>query len=422
MIASRLGRAYGPGKLVKVQRGGGPGQWVLTYTDARAKRHRVALSTDKQVAERRRAELIRARDLELAGLGAVEGQSTPLDELRDVYLADLETRVGRSQFINVKLRLRMILEGLGVQRVRDLRVADVLRYRAERVKAGAANVTANSDVGALKAMLRWGVDAQLIAESPLRGIKRLPTGEAHEATPRRAMTDREIAAFEAAAREDDRCNAGVVQRRKPRSDAPRTFTLVSGSPRVRIPQAPLWAFLLGYGARYGEARTLAWGDVDLDARTVTLRPENTKTHRARCVPISREFAVELAQLRPLHARALGRAVSDADRVFLAPEGQPHREDTTNARRVFRRLLDAAGIERIDALGRKLDIHALRGTAATRLARRGVSMAVTQRLLGHKTVEMTAKHYTRLEVEDVRAAMEGASEVRRGAGWWGSRTR
>jgi integrase len=126
----------------------------------------------------------------------------------------------------------------------------------------------------------------------------------------------------------------------------------------------------------------------------------------RCVPISREFAAELAQLRPLHARALGRAVGDADRVFLSPEGQPHREDTTNARRVFRRLLEAAGIERIDALGRKLDIHALRGSAATSLARRGVSMAVTQRLLGHKTVEMTAKHYTRLEVEDVRAAIEG----------------
>jgi integrase len=70
--------------------------------------------------------------------------------------------------------------------------------------------------------------------------------------------------------------------------------------------------------------------------------------------------------------------------------------------VFRRLLEAAGIERIDALCRRLDVHALR----TSLARRGVSMAVTQRLLGHKTVEMTAKHYTRLEVEDVRAAIEG----------------
>jgi hypothetical protein len=41
------------------------------------------------------------------------------------------------------------------------------------------------------------------------------------------------------------------------------------------------------------------------------------------------------------------------------------------------------------------------------------MAVTQRLLGHKTVEMTAKHYTRLAVEDVRAAIEARAGM--GAG-------
>jgi integrase len=101
-----------------------------------------------------------------------------------------------------------------------------------------------------------------------------------------------------------------------------------------------------------------------------------------------------------------RNLGVADRVFLSPEGQPQREDTTNARRVLRRLLDAAGIERIEALGRKLDIHALRGTPATSPARRCVSIAVTPRLLGHQTADLTAKHYTRLEVEDVRAAIEG----------------
>lgn len=50
-------------------------------------------------------------------------------------------------------------------------------------------------------------------------------------------------------------------------------------------------------------------------------------------------------------------------------------------------------------------------AAARLARRGVSMAVRQLLLGHQTIEMTARHYTRLEVEDLRAAIE----VRAGQG-------
>jgi len=412
---TRLGRSYGPGVLYKCARENGPPRWALRYTDAKGKRRRIALSTDKRVAERMHIETIRQRDLELAGLGAVEGQSMALDELRNAYLGDLEARVGQSQFVNIRLRLRKILDGLGVQRVRDVRVADVLRYRAERVKAGVANGTANADVNALKTMLKWGVDAQLIAESPLRAIKPLPDGEAHQARPRRAMTDREIEAFIAAARADDQHTAHVVERRRPRSDTPRRFTLVNGAARVRVPQAPLWVFLLSYGSRYGEARQLAWGDVDFQARTVTLRPENTKTHKARCVPISREFAAELEQLRLLHARALGRGVGGADRVFLSPEGQPHREDTTNARRVFRRLLDAAGIERIDALGRRLDIHALRGTCATRLARNGVGMAITQRLLGHKTVEMTAKHYTRLEVEDVREAIEGRAGPDAGRG-------
>jgi integrase len=43
------------------------------------------------------------------------------------------------------------------------------------------------------------------------------------------------------------------------------------------------------------------------------------------------------------------------------------------------------------------------------------MTVTQKLLGHATVEMTARHYTRLGVEDVREAIEGVGEPRRGRG-------
>jgi hypothetical protein len=37
--------------------------------------------------------MIRQRDLELAGFGAIEGQSTPLRELMEVYLDHLRPRV-----------------------------------------------------------------------------------------------------------------------------------------------------------------------------------------------------------------------------------------------------------------------------------------------------------------------------------------
>ena len=57
------GRAMGPGRLFN--RGT---SYVLDYRDADGKRHHYSLGADKRVAERRRAELIRRRDMELDGL------------------------------------------------------------------------------------------------------------------------------------------------------------------------------------------------------------------------------------------------------------------------------------------------------------------------------------------------------------------
>ncbi len=71
----------------------------------------------------------------------------------------------------------------------------------------------------------------------------------------------------------------------------RTRTQRSGG--VRIPQAPLWRFLIETACRYGEARALTWADVDLAARVVTLRAETTKARRARSLPITRAMAAEL---------------------------------------------------------------------------------------------------------------------------------
>ena len=164
------GRTLGPGKLRRVVRGG-QALWVLDFKDSMGRRTRPSLSSDKRVAERMRAELINKRDLELAGLGTVEGQSMPLAELRDMYLADLEQRVGRSQLLNVRLRLGHVLAAIRATRVRDVRVIDLLRMRAARLKAGSSNRTANCDVAALSAMLNWAKSVQLIAENPLATLK-----------------------------------------------------------------------------------------------------------------------------------------------------------------------------------------------------------------------------------------------------------
>jgi integrase len=56
-------------------------------------------------------------------------------------------------------------------------------------------------------------------------------------------------------------------------------------------------------------------------------------------------------------------------------------------------MEKAGIERMDASGRKLDFHALRYTFATMLARHNVSQRLAQELMRHSDPRLTANIYT-----------------------------
>jgi len=368
---------------------------VLAFTDSRGKRRRVSLSTDRRVAERLQIELIRQRDLELAGLAPIEGMSTPLEDLRDQYLLDLAVRAGAKQVRSRKDSLERVLAALEATRVRDLRVVDLQRYQRERLAQGVANRTVNVDTGALAALLSWAVGAQIIAENPIKTLKPLPTTERHQRRVRRALSDDEIERLLVAAAEDD---AECADRG-----------------RARVPQLPLWRALLETAARWGELTSVTWLDLDADALALTLRGEHTKAARSRVIPVSAALADELLALREVHQRVRMRLVRPGDRIFLSASGADWAAYTTNARRLLRRVMDRAGIARRDALGRVVDIHGLRHTAATRMARRGVPLVVAQRVLGHSDPKLTARAYTHLEAADLRVAVEGVSKPRRGRG-------
>ena len=48
------------------------------------------------------------------------------------------------------------------------------------------------------------------------------------------------------------------------------------------------------------------------------------------------------------------------------------------------------------------------SAATRFARAGVPIVQTQKLLGHASIEMTARVYTHLDLRDLRSAMDAVT--------------
>ncbi|MDO8349207.1 MAG: tyrosine-type recombinase/integrase, partial [Planctomycetota bacterium] len=140
-------------------------------------------------------------------------------------------------------------------------------------------------------------------------------------------------------------------------------------------------------------------------KTLILRAENTKSKKRRVLPMREHLAKTMKNLRAMQEQILARPPGNSDPVFRTPEAATWMKATNNAMRLFNRVLKGAKIARIDAEGRKLDIHSLRHTFGSRLARNGVGLVQVQRLMGHSDPKLTAQVYTHLDVEDLRKAVE-----------------
>jgi len=418
-VSTRGARALGGGTLKREQRGEAPARWVLYYSDSQGRRRREALSTDKRVAEQIRTDRIRQRDLELAGLGPVAGQESRLSVIAALYVEDLASRAVVRHHAQVRTRLEKLAVALGDPRVRDLAPHAVARLRAAHLAQGASHRTANLLTDSLRACLTWAVSMQLIAVNPLATLRALPSRKVQKRRVRRALTEDEITRFLAAAEADDAEQAGRLSATRTISRASKGVQWALRVRGMRIPQAPLWRAFVETGARYGELVALTWADVELDARAVHLRHETTKSGRPRSIPLTNALARALVTLQAEQVRVLGRL---GERVFLSPDGAVWTWATNNAGRIFQRLMERAGIERRGADGRTVDIHALRHTLASRLARNGVGLVQAQKLLGHSDPKLTAQVYSHLEVEDLRGAIEtlnpgklaGAKRTKKGA--------
>ncbi len=76
----------------------------------------------------------------------------------------------------------------------------------------------------------------------------------------------------------------------------------------------------------------------------------------------------------------------------------------NFLRTFNLDLAAAGISKRDAQERTVDVHSLRHTFATLLARNGVSPSVAQKLMRHSDIRLTMNTYTHLDLADTANAV------------------
>jgi integrase len=268
----------------------------------------------------------------------------------------------------------------------------MIRLRSMAQEAGAANRTANLVTSTLQAALRWAIENDVIGKNPVARVKPLPYTRADYRCRRRALAEQELQRFLAAVAGDDADND------------------VRMPGITRVPQLPLFLVLVTTGIRWNEARLLTWNDLDLKRRVLVVRAENAKAKRERAIPLSEAIAEHLMQLKVMHETVLARLPAASDRVFLSPEGCAWARPTTNIIRVLRRIMERAKIQRIDAEGRKVDLHALRTTAASRLARSNVPLVKAQRILGHSDPRLTSQAYVALDVDDLRDAIDALPVV------------
>ena len=146
--------------------------------------------------------------------------------------------------------------------------------------------------------------------------------------------------------------------------------------------APAWLrdiviFAIHTGLRMGEILALTWHAVDLSRRTLMVC--QSKNGERRTIPLN-GTVMDLLQQR-VRIKPVG-----VNSVFWSEAGTPL--DGPNLRRAFRSALKKAKIE-------DLHFHDLRHTFATRIVQVGVDLYKVQRLLGHKSPQMTqryAHHY------------------------------
>jgi len=190
----------------------------------------------------------------------------------------------------------------------------------------------------------------------------------------------------------DRCDELLDERRPRRAltqdELARLFQVAEGRGRRLWYSLAYWA-----GLRRGELTDLRWSDVDLSRGVIRVR--NSKARRIDEIPLRSDLAAELAAARPLLLPTATEA-----RVFPVAVG----------RRTRRRDFERAGIPEIDADGRYADLHALRATLCTELARQLVPPTIAQRMLRHSNLQTTLRHYTRLGLTDVAAAVESMRSV------------
>lgn len=288
-----------------------------------------------------------------------QGNKKTFKDMADRYMAEYAIKKALKTMQRDKVSLTHLLPIFGGKLLSQITPAQITSYKNQRRNEGASPKSINHELGFCKCAFNVaGREWQWIKTNPFTSVsmERLPQ-------PRvRYLTADE---FERLYQE---CNDRL-------------------KPIVRI--------AVNTGMRQGNILSLTWQQVDLSRGEINL--EHTKNGERLTLPMNGTVKTLLSELKKASVRNINH---EHDHVFHTSTGG--KIDPSELNKWFRKTCRMADIG-------NFRFHDLRHTFASWLIQKGVSLYEVQRLLGHKTGEMT-RRYAHLAPDNLRTAVNSLSDI------------
>jgi integrase len=370
-------------------------KWFGQYTDAAGRRRRVPLCADKAAARQMLADLERGR----TGLvdPYADHRQAPVEKHVVAYTDHLRHKGVSADYLYETIRrLRAVLTACQVRTLAELKVEAVERFLARLADEGASARTRNTYRTSAKAFTAWCLKTRRLGEDVL---VRLEAASGEKRRQRRALTEDELGRLLRVARERPLREALLVRRgeRKGQLGARVRPEVRAELERLGWERSLMYKTLVCTGLRRGELEQLEVRHLRLDERRprVVLPGSATKNRQEAGIPLRTDLVNDLRKW------IAATGTRGTDRVFRVPK---------ELIKILKRDLELAGIAYRDEHGRTVDVHALRHTTATLLAKAKVSPRIAQQFMRHSDIKLTMQIYTDVRQLDEAEALDAFPEL------------
>lgn len=306
------------------------GRWFFDFTLGGKRFIRIGGRTKEEA--RAAMNRLRVELLEAPKCAPAEVEDPLFEDFALEYI-ELYAKPHKRSWERDERSIEHLKRAFGGRRLSQISLLQVERYRVERLRDVSLS-TVHRELACLKGILSKAIDWEKLASFPLRKI-RIDL----KAEPKRERVlsgDEEVRLMEAA------------------------------SPYLR----KMIVLALNTGMRLGEVLKLRTEHVNLGARLITITAENSKSKKARRIPLN-SVAAEL--LRPL--------VEGPGFIFRKRKGEP-----------FVRVNSGFKAACVRAKVDDLRFHDLRHTFETRSIEAGANPASIVRIMGHHSIPFSLEHY------------------------------